>query len=190
MKRLIIRNRIILLFILLASLNCNKEEICNIWLPPVSTSGKNSFGCILNGNGWHPQTPWSIWSQNPLMSSYYFVNGNFELEALKQVWTYPPGYLSADQKLTLGLQYIGGTSFEVQHVKIQFFDGNSPCNTVVPNTLYELADSPNNYFKIIHFDTANAILSAVFSFDLTNPNCKDTLALKNGRMDLKFWKRY
>jgi len=49
----------LLVLITLAAVQCKKNTL-EEQLPPITTTGANTFGCLVNGNTWLPYGSWSV----------------------------------------------------------------------------------------------------------------------------------
>ena len=91
----------LLVYILLALPSCKKDKEISggggqtpQQLPPITTEGKNTFGCLVNGQVWLPEVkPYQMFVY-PLTSSYEF--GLFHIAANKLVKNYHDKFMFAD----------------------------------------------------------------------------------------------
>ena len=73
------------LVIILITTSCDKEgRIISIdkELPPITTSGENTFGCLMNGEVWTPYIPLSLFppGSSRLVAYYNKEFGNLKIE--------------------------------------------------------------------------------------------------------------
>ena len=169
-------------FLLLTAMSCKKnKDNQNDLLPPVTQTGANTFGCLVNGKVYIPKGYSGTGTPNPKISLEFF-NG----------------------KLILGIvtnQLENGNS--VGFVDIYFFD------SVLSPGIYNYPDKMNfsiGWSKVINncftpagdttvkkwgdavitkFDNANKIVSGNFNCKFKTQTC-DTVFITNGRFDFKF----
>lgn len=149
-------------------------------LPPITQTGANTFGCLINGKVWIPKGYNGTGTPNPKISIEFF-NG----------------------KMFLGIvtsQLENGNS--QGYMDIYFFD------SVLSADVYNYPDKMNfsaSWPKVINgcftpagdttvkkwgqaiitkFDNINKIVSGIFSCKFKAPSC-DTVFISNGRFDLK-----
>ncbi len=165
--------------IFFAKCKCNKDVATpNDGLPPVTQTGANTLGFLLNGQPWIPAgsngTPNLSWYYDPtyangnLSISAYHINSTTDKQyfiigggAIKSVGVYPIGY-----NYTIGVQFSSLIdSCEIRSDSTTYCSGN---------------------LTITKFDTANSIISGTFYATLYNSSshCGDTLKITDGRFDL------
>ncbi len=148
-------------------------------LPPLTTEGKGTFGCYLNGEPWVAK-----WFLTPpggpkyLECTYSERRNQLRVDALFKTET-------IYQLFTLG--YLGPTensfnSYPEFDSKIRDFNSDLGCYS------YYLYISDNNKFEseLIKFDLENHVAAGTFSMKLIGDNCFDTLNILDGRFDIKF----
>jgi hypothetical protein len=171
----------ILLLPLLINASCKKTVTPNPTpaveqLPPATQEGKNTFGCLINGNIWVPyKTDFSrkleVW-YDPT-----YRNGSLRIIAERKKE-------SVDQSITIAidsLDHLGYYSLNFSGSKIYYDD-------VIRNCIYDSFDT--SVFKmgklnITKLDHQNRIIAGTFEFTLFKSGC-DTIKATEGRFDVKF----
>ncbi len=177
MKKFIFFSAIALLA--LVTLGCEKEEKEEKnWtsLPPETQEGKNTIGCLIDGE---------LWATNYWIDDKKFINP-FSMYA-----HYKGPYFGPDKMIFCKISAIkkNQTSIKIfistpniQIMKplkgIAFFNKNTEKRFI----------SENPYIYLTRFDTINKIISGRFSFealDIENKILDDTIKITNGRFDMK-----
>jgi hypothetical protein len=144
-------------------------------LPPITTEGKNTFGCLVNGEVWLPEiTPYQMFHY-PLTSSY--ENTLFRVTAKK--------YFSNEDILQIITLYIDNVNNE----------GNYPLNSSILPVgaygdyinfcIYTTDSTQIGIVEILKLDTSNKIIAGTFEMKLWKEGC-DTINITEGRFDVKF----
>ena len=150
-------------------------------LPPISSSGANTFGCLVNGKAW---------ISNKGASSQFYVDyyqGIFSLNAARH--GYSPRRQNDDQILeTFLLGSINYQQFGKQEIDNAihfglFTDYEHWCE-------YDSDSEITGYLEYIKFDTINWIASGTFAFTTYLPDEEnelgcDTLYVTDGRFDVR-----
>jgi len=161
---------------------CRKEKpVEPDQLPPITTSGKNTFGCMVNGCVWLPQVHVNFGGLHRLTAS---MNANgVSIVANKRI---------VDQNIyqgismgvhsnwldSMALDYPYDSSiFEREGASAVFVDGIAGCD-------YETDSINKGYIKFLRIDHTARIFSGIFEFMVAKPGC-DTIRITNGRFDIK-----
>ena len=179
----------LLVFILLSGFpHCKKSQ--RFFLPPISDQGKNSFGCLVNGQIWVPFYPCNTWSGTSQIV-YYFQQKDsssilplvFFLKAANSTgggssWDFASGSRQAD--------HIYGPGNIIDSLDITYWSTNGE---LYRNTNFFPGSSSPRYMQITKLDTVNKIFSGIFAFTLyggtPNSNFFDSVIVTEGRFDLK-----
>ena len=172
----------ILIFTVLCFSECKKHkpETPVEQLPPVTQSGKNTLGFLLNGQPWTPKG-WSGGTTN--LSVYYdqtFRGGTFNITTYRQI--------SQDDKQTFGiamdsLQKIGTYNSEnISNLKFAFIDAIKNCQI----DYFDASIFRKSKLIITKLDKTNQIISGTFDVVLYKTGCGDTLKITEGRFDMKY----
>jgi len=144
-------------------------------LPPLTHEGKNTFGCLVNGELWLPDVDGGMGVVHELSCEY--VNGYFDLDA--KIFT-----KDKNQKISLTLY-----NSILHKDKIYMLNDKNPgsgyyLNYRIPCTVR--TDSLINGKLIISFiDTLTRIVSGTFNFTAYSIDC-DTIRITDGRFDVKY----
>ena len=173
MKNYHLLTKAILLIFLLWS--CRKEKVRPIdKLPPITQEGKNTFGCLVNGEAWIPK------GNNGTRNLYIsydptWNNGAFTLSTYRIT-------SNSNQGLTLfadNINYQKQFTFHPPVTSIILFDNNI-CYYDRDNKEYR-----KGTLTITKLDVPNQIIAGTFEAILAKPGC-DTVRITDGRFDMKF----
>jgi hypothetical protein len=166
---------------LLLLLACKREAPQPIdQLPPATQEGANTFGCLVDGEVWLPESdswldvPWTASYSNGL--SYLIFSATDEINDSGFRFSFPSDFG------TSGLIRAEGT-YELIYVRnqryIYFRKGN---------TFYRPDSTYNGALTITKLDTLEGrFVSGTFYFDAVNENdSTDIVQITDGRFDLKF----
>jgi hypothetical protein len=182
------KNYFFLIALILCSLTaCKKDKDINgtgtpppqqQQLPPITTEGKNTFGCLVNGEVWLPEVkPYQMFIYS-LTSSYEF--GNALIIARKSIKN--GGVLVVSEGVTLSLYNFYQQGFielsPYSGSAGQFRDGLADCTFVTDSV-------QKGSVNILKLDTVQKIISGTFEFTVGKLNC-DTVRITDGRFDVKY----
>lgn len=142
-------------------------------LPPITTEGKGTFGCLVNGNVW---TPLSSYSQGgvfvDLQNSANTVGVNIYADNYKDNNGITISIFD-DPTLIVGQQY--------DLTDINFFAQYSWHNDLkVCSYDSILAGS----ITLSRFDMVSKVISGTFEFKAYSEGCEDSIVITKGRFDL------
>jgi hypothetical protein len=167
----------LLVFLLLVSMLCEKKPLPDV-LPPLTTTGENTFGCLIEGEVFVPTIrrfvgPDGFCSQKthitdfPMYPAYYFM-------------------FSACR--------VAARSDTVGDIRINVFVKNIKTLNSYNINLASVAYKGNVYYcdstrageiEIVYLDTINKIISGTFNFTAINRVSEKTISVADGRLDLK-----
>ena len=147
-------------------------------LPPITTDGKNTFGCLVNGkvflnegsfgfgNGVYAELQFAT---DSIGVNLYAGNSSTQQNLILSIFDTPA--------LQVGKIYnLNNPEFFVRYVD---YSGNPPwCN-------YKNVISGN--IKLLKFDITNAqnkIIAGTFEVTASSTDCNDTMNIKQGRFDI------
>ncbi|MBC7652336.1 MAG: hypothetical protein H7101_11365 [Deinococcales bacterium] len=178
MKNLILSLITITLLSSLGCSSCKKETPNPNNLPPITQTGSNTFGCVINGVTW---TPRGVRGTGNLSIDYDagFNQGIFNIVA----YNFKPAiaeqliigvrdslnFINAPKTLILNRQSLYSISY------------NQPCDYF--NQLSDVES--NGTMTILKLDRINRIISGNFNATLIKQGC-DTIKITDGRFDMKF----
>lgn len=150
-------------------------------LPPYTTEGKNTFGCLVNGEVLAVTN-----NTSKMQCSYYYSRTKPQLYG-----TFVIQGEGGREKKIVGTR-IDTMVFDTGVYKIGFKKGSFEGVTIVQirrttiNNYYCL-ENMYGWLHIKYIDTAKKIASGTFEFDAVNEkNDKDTIKIREGRFDAKF----
>ena len=171
---------VLLIFsLLLIAVKCPKNDVPP-QLPPITQSGANTFGCLVNGQVWIP-----VWGAGSADAPYLVQWGpgsTITIQATK--WRKNPSHIdSILQVLYMTLpQHDTGMYYIKNHIK------NLSANCLGFKGQYDTVNNNlgfQNWVHISRFDSVpNIIISGTFNFFFTAHGL-DTLHITSGRFDMK-----
>ncbi len=141
-------------------------------LPPETTTGAGTFGCLINGMVWLPKGGGSFeqFGADYLKGSLYIFAHNVDSDDFISLRfdnsIYDTGlFLLKNANLKRGIFYVK--------------------NIHSSNIEYTADSNTNSYFKLTRLDSNNVILSGSFAFNAINGS-GDTVKITQGRFDIKY----
>jgi hypothetical protein len=182
-----------LLAIILVNFQCKKNK--NITpektelekLPPITQTGANTFGCLVNGVAWLPN---GTKPQNggPNIVGYVdptFQGGKFNISAHKYKDILYEGITFGSSNCTSSGSFLFDTLLNSNvngFQLIKFRNGQSTLNYSSP----EIGTYRKGFFNISKYDLSGGIFSGTFECILFNSaKSPDTIKITNGRFDVK-----
>ncbi|MDD3003652.1 hypothetical protein [Flavobacterium sp.] len=174
------------LFVFLAITACNNDDNKKTpnpidQLPPITTSGKNTIGCLVNG------VPFT---DSGLMNNFYqFVNGEYYL-----VINWENGFgdnFVAGQISIRKTQIVEGESYILNNnnSSSEEFSGGSAKYVFSDNSNSGEFNTNSNYYGTVtftRFDTENQIMAGTFEFQAQELITGEIVNITEGRFDLTF----
>ncbi len=146
-------------------------------LPPLTHQGKNTFGCLVNGEVWVAYAPFTVGGAADMDGSYTLSTGRFYLKGTKKT----PEIFEDVVIGTIEVFSTGNYPMYISHEQVIGFSdykGNHNCGN-----FYKIIDSPGT-ISITYFSIPEKIISGTFAMDLVNPSCPgDTIRIREGRFD-------
>jgi hypothetical protein len=175
----------ILALILLSLTACKKDKHINgpgtppqQQLPPITTEGKNTFGCLVNGEVWLPEVkPFQMFVY-PLTSGYEFEL--FHVAANKLVKNSQDEFIFADV-IVLNANLNSTGSIILNNLNNSY----ARYSNILTGCSYEVDSIQTGTLNILKYDTINFIISGTFEFTVGTGGC-DTIKITEGRFDLKY----
>jgi len=145
----------------------------SLGLPPATTTGANTMGCLINGEPWLPLR------RNIFGNLFYSISftvgsqssgGGVSIQARRK-------FDDIDETMNFSAfpaEVVGTYPYQV--ITNNFL--NSNCG------LYDLDTTQNNFIEITRLDFEEEIISGQFQMTVFSENCQDTLHITNGRFDL------
>jgi hypothetical protein len=155
-------------------------------LPPLTSEGKGTFGCLINGNAFKPKRL----GINPTLQAAYqqvynyhtgrslsivanHVNSGCDIQSV----SIESDSISLEQGKTYVLQSLKPGNFTGRYFGVKSCDN-------LPNPLYT-TDTDTGRLQITFLDTIHQIVSGTFSFNVTNPQGK-AIHVTDGRFDMPY----
>lgn len=181
-------SRILALMVLLAAGACKKNDPA-AGLPPATQEGKNTAGCLINGQAFVPKA----YGGSPLNNPIPALEGGFYFDSLY--------YLSLNGQLngqgvsvTLFLRRPGPRTFLLNR-DTQFYPQGSP-RLVLNHATYSVEDNSHEVYvtnarhtgrvDLTKADKPSGLSAGTFSFlAVSNRDSTKTITIDNGRFDRK-----
>lgn len=161
--------------------SCKKDKLTELEkLPPVTQTGANTFGCLVNGKAWIPEGYNGNGEPNPTKTFDVDSNGfsyvQIHAKQFKQNIQNGSFIILMDSLNSIGPHIIYTSKKQIGFGSYLF-----PGCGILPND--------NIQFKtgeliVSKYDTINGIISGIFSMKIKPINC-DTLFFTDGRFDIK-----
>ncbi|TVQ78087.1 MAG: hypothetical protein EA358_05425 [Flavobacteriales bacterium] len=189
-------SHLILFFSVIALLacltSCQKDDTSNPplpdELPPITQTGEQTFGCLLNGEVWVPkhysnsivnppvvlQASWDRWNGDIFsIIAYHRRKDDSSINETMAIYTFP--------------DFIGDTAyFEYNETGRRVTYYYTPYKNG-PFNVYRSIATNRSWVYLSRFDTINRIASGTFSIDLLNiEDNQDTISIREGRFDVRF----
>lgn len=178
MKRFLFFTLLLLLPLLLSQCKKNNPEPIE-QLPPITQTGANTFGCLLNGKAWTP-------NGNVGGTSNYSVDydpGYAKPILNISTYRYPSSDDNDKQMITIFSDNLTSTGVYpltiINHQEALFKDRKTECHYKKGGPQFR-----SGILTITKLDLKQGIISGTFEFTLAKPGC-DTIKVTNGRFDKK-----
>ncbi len=150
-------------------------------LPPITQTGANTFGCLVDGKAWLPNGS-KPQTGGPNIQVYVdptFQGGRFGITGHQ--------YNNFQSQVGFGSgQCTSGGLFDIS-LPFQTLSYSRFLNNV--NTCEYSSSDPGSYrkgfFNISRYDLTSGIFSGTFEFTIKSQSCGDTIRITNGRFDVK-----
>ena len=186
MKRPITLRYIIALSLIigLCATQCRKdrpEDEPEPELPPITTEGKNTFGCKVDGEIWIPRTHWAsgFSGVHTLTSSYNSNTGSFLINAKKK-----HDGINQSMALSANLKNYGN------QILLPSESAGGVYSDISKSCSFETDTVHTGEINILKHDTANGIVAGTFSFTAIlhdgKDECKEIVEVTEGRFDVNY----
>lgn len=171
----------------------NKSSVCQDYLPAITTTGANTFGCCINGNLLIPRDGTGTFGGNDdglsKYGGYPNVTDYNEIEAIDfksertgkillhihQVYMNGTGDYVVNE--SNGFNAIDGLNHTYLHCRV--------FNTTTNSYQYYRSSENSGIIKITRYDYTNGIISGTFNCVVKNSsNPNDIIEIKDGRFDI------
>lgn len=163
---------------------CKKDKKAPIeQLPAATQSGKNTFGCLINGQAWLPKGSFPAGNPNPvLLYDPTFENGTLSIKAYRIDGANKVDIVIGGTNIDKpGIYQIGTRGTDARQIA-NVRDGRSGCN------YYDNANGTvcSGTLEITKLSIDKKIIAGTFSFTISTPGC-DTWKVTDGRFDLRLY---
>ena len=162
-----------LLLPLLAA-QCNKPSEDGE-LPPITTEGKNTFGCRVNGEVWIPWREFDLF-HTAITVSYHTPTGGVNIAAKKKM---------DDLELFQTISFSSTNIKDIGEYKYNNATYSDFDTSFCINFAFDFDTAYVNKLEILRLDTENRIISGTFEFTAVNDECEPVI-ITDGRFDLKY----
>jgi hypothetical protein len=156
------------------SLHCKKEESEINKLPPATSYGAGTFGCLINGKAWPPRTPWiEVNYHDGILFIHSFIDNP------KDPFVKDGVTLRTNRIHKAGEYFINYKNYQ-----------DSWCSMIYKEKAYSSSSTSNQtvdnyfYYNITRLDSINRIVSGTFSFALFDAFGTSSVRVSDGRFDL------
>jgi len=150
-------------------------------LPPATQEGKNTFGCLVNGEVWVPRVAlWIPW---------YDLAGSFSEKDGSGIGNITCRLLTKDQDDFMQLIF-GPTFLQTGLYHMKPLVSTDAQMRIGPKPWYvtDYRDSTENWVRLTLIDTSSNIIAGTFQFTLYNSgNNNDKVVVSEGRFDLVYY---
>jgi hypothetical protein len=151
--------------------------ICDTCLPEITSAGKGTFGCKVNGKNWLPEggllTPevYASYGQSKILDFFAQNVNSVEKVVINIGGVSDTGYYSfPDSRFNICKAYYNKIKDGVGYL---FY--------------YQSDKIDNGFLHITHFEfSPTGFVSGTFAFDLYQNDFKDTIHITDGRFDIRF----
>jgi hypothetical protein len=161
-------------------ISCNKEGACpKTSLPDITTEGRNTFGCLIDGEPWSPHVEDSFTTPldfGPIRTDYSTKHNYFNFWFTRD---FSSKCDTIDQSLHFYVR-MNTINDSIEFLSISHRDSEVPIS-------YEDIDSTQNVtFEIIRFDKNQRIFSGIFDCTLLDEETGDRIKITDGRFDINY----
>tara|TARA_R110000796_G_scaffold71409_2_gene161997 strand:+ start:52846 stop:53385 length:540 start_codon:yes stop_codon:yes gene_type:complete len=146
-------------------------------LPPITMTGANTFGAIVNGKVW---VPISKLNQGAIHQTSDLLQIFAELESVKNEIDQNINIVISGEPVIPAIYHFDSKSNNTNRI-VEWQDDITDCN-------YSFRSSSSTYYwgkvEILKLDNANRIVSGTFEFTISVEGCPD-IRVEQGRFDLK-----
>ena len=167
--------------------SCGKEKVVEPEpdLPPLTTTGRMTFGCYVNGEPWVAKVPPFQPYYKPTGGGLHINNDNLLLMFANKISTGNDDYFEVIQfrfnkNLDIGINYINYSQSAYKNFN------RVNCLGEIGDYTHEIDSTYSNNVEIFHFDLEKRIISGKFELRVVSLECRDTVLITDGRFDVKF----
>ena len=194
MKKNLMKYGIFMIMLCFASCSSCKKEIDA--LPSATQEGKNTFGCLIDGQAYVPNGGGGLISSAPISGGYAYSSITCAYRG-KNVWINT--YSKDGKRISLYLENVvrtgiyplkyttPGAPSELCPPNHAIYSKNVGATPTAPSTsyLYATDSEYTGEINITRADTVNRIVSGTFFFKARRPSTSEIIEITNGRFDVK-----
>lgn len=164
----------------------NFEKTPEEQLPDITREGKNTFGCLVNGEAYvkcaDDSSP--IWGNGSPLHYEVILDTNVVVVLYTEDRC---DENDSDHLESLHLQILINQQNQVINKRASYTDYSSEKFCYGDEDFrYHDSTSAVNFVKINYFHSDEGIVAGEFEFDLYTPGCTDTIQIRKGRFDIAF----
>lgn len=165
---------------------CREQELAK--LPPVTESGEDTFGCLINGKAFIPSTCCGDFFNPPLpkiRSDFYVTQNNYYVGAINRL-NREDDYFEFGLNIFSDFEFSGVQKFPITKTSAEFNTSGGGVFIYTKDSVidYDTYDPQSGWVEIFYLDTLNQVVSGVFEFKASNGT--DTIEVTDGRFDLHY----
>ncbi|GAA0874934.1 hypothetical protein GCM10009118_13420 [Wandonia haliotis] len=150
-------------------------------LPPLTHEGKNTFGCLVNGEVWVAYVSYAIGGSQSLENQYNNEDSSIHLKALREDDSGNLERIDIFVKNILNTGYYQVYTFDNELRGFTDYSGNYNCG------LYNYNNELLRSVVVTYLSSSERIMSGTFEMDLINTSCpEDTIRIREGRFDCSY----
>lgn len=169
----------LILIALLSLFSCTKTEEIDK-LPPITTSGNNTFGCLVDGKAWIPKTDGGLFNEKMTVR---YENRGLSIQAnlrINNETTWQIVYVDVDFD-DLGVYQIPSPPYPGDmFINLK----NKPIDSKTC-TRY-ICTPEDTEIEILYISAAKRIISGTFSYKNLTNKCGDVVNITDGRFDVHY----
>lgn len=173
------------LLCLLLTSSCKKDKVPPLeQLPAATQEGKNTFGCLINGKAFTPQSG-GLFNSSPKQCYYQYVKGSY--------------YFHVSASNDKGANDILKVMVETQGIKLEEDktypldvergkDGGAGAHYIIArmhHNAYMTGPGMAGELTVTHLDEERQIVSGIFWFDAVNKQ-GEKVQVREGRFDMRY----
>ena len=139
-------------------------------LPPITQTGANTFGCLINGKVWLPKGFDGNFTNSRINIDPTFIDGDLTIRTYKiDVGTINDLSIGSDSIKAVGIYPIG--KFNRAKFVIQKAKSDLTVMYCLTNCSIISENVPIGFIKVTRYDLVNKIFSGEFEFTFNNTDC-------------------
>jgi hypothetical protein len=178
------KNALLIIGILLTLNSCSQKDDSTLTpleqLPPATKTGKNTAGCLVNGEAFLPKG----FSPSGNLKCFYINQLNFSLSLSNKENNLLKSLLisHSEETLEVGVIYALNTKFQPNAKTGEYVINTA---SFPSNDYYSTTPEITGELVITHHAYDNAIISGTFWFDAVN-NVGEKVEVREGRFDMEY----